>query len=93
MIRDIIALLVIVSAIIAAYSNLENSANAVHTQQNKFYNGEILLPDYVHLDTLVVVAADSLNRMMPQTDGSDFEINQLLGAFCVPVGSKITPCE
>lgn len=30
----------------------------------KFYNGEILMPDYVHQDTLQVINADFLNEMI-----------------------------
>lgn len=43
----------------------------VHTYETDdtgFYNGEILLPDYIHIDTLVVTKADVLNWCMEHYD-------------------------
>lgn len=44
-----------------------------------YSNGQILYPDYIHQDTLVVVNAKFLNYMMANYNiGTDSEINNLL---------------
>lgn len=49
------------------------------TDNTHFYNGEILLPDYVHTDTLVVTDAKTLNWCMANYDvASDGDINDIL---------------
>jgi hypothetical protein len=44
----------------------------------KFYNGQILLPDYAHTDTLIVTDAETLNYLIARdsllTDGSISDI-------------------
>lgn len=56
-----------------------------NTQEHHTYkNGEILLPDYVHLDTLIVVNADSLNWAMGYYDpASDGDIADILRIYTV----------
>lgn len=49
------------------------------TDDTKFHNGEILLPDYVHLDTLVVTDAKFINWAMEYYDAaSDGDIMDIL---------------
>lgn len=44
-----------------------------------YYNGEILLPDYVHTDTLIVIDAKLMNYLMKYYDAtSDGDINDIL---------------
>jgi hypothetical protein len=40
-----------------------------HETITNFQNGEVLLPDYAHSDTLIVTDAELLNRLMKETDG------------------------
>jgi len=44
---------------------------------SRFYDGQILLPDYVHLDTLIVTDGGILNRGISKTE-TDGEIAELL---------------
>jgi hypothetical protein len=48
-------------------------------------SGQILYPDYVHLDTLIVVNAALLNEGIDKCDGTDYEIAGLLYRYCVPM--------
>ena len=49
------------------------------TDDQTFYDGEILLPDMVHDDTLIVTNAELLNEYIGSEDiGSDGDINDLL---------------
>lgn len=61
----------------------------VTTTENKFYNGEVLLPDYVHNDTLVVINAKLLNDELQYCDGSDGSYNDLLGEATVNIEDYI----
>ena len=47
-----------------------------------YYNGEILLPDYIHDDTLIVVDAEKLNVEIDSCDGSDGDISEALYRNC-----------
>ena len=58
-----------------------------------FFNGETLLPDYSHNDTLIVNDAGALNYIfndsklpIPATDG---EINEVLHRYCIPVSGHL----
>lgn len=54
------------------------------TDDTRFKNGEILMPDYVHTEKLMVVNADSLNWAMEYYDAaSDGDIADILNAFCI----------
>lgn len=55
----------------------------------QFYNGEILLPDYLHDDTLIVVDADFLNKEMPKCEGSDESIMELLCVTSEPINNHL----
>lgn len=62
--------------------------HSYETNESKFYNGEVLLPDYVHLDTLVVIDAAFLNEMIISDKyevASDGDINDLLTVATVKV--------
>jgi hypothetical protein len=50
----------------------------------KFSNWQVLLPDYAHADTLIVVNADSLNAIFSREDApaTDGEIDSLLHLYC-----------
>jgi hypothetical protein len=49
------------------------------TCDTNFYNGEVLLPDMVHHDTLIVVDAGYLNKCMADYDiESDADISDIL---------------
>lgn len=55
------------------------ATHTYETDDTNFKNGEILLPDYVHLDTLVVTDAVFLNKWMKDYDvESDGDIIDLL---------------
>lgn len=60
---------------------------------NLFYNGQILYPDYVHDDTLVVFNAKELNKdfdrelMHPATDE---EIDFVLHMYAMSINLRIT---
>jgi hypothetical protein len=47
-----------------------------------FTDNEILVPDMVHSDTLKVINADLLNRLIPACDGTDYELNEVLMLGC-----------
>lgn len=54
-------------------------SHTYETDDTSFKNGEILLPDYVHTDTLIVVDAKFLNECMQNYDiASDGDINDVL---------------
>lgn len=56
------------------------------TDDTCYYIGQILYPDYVHLDTLVVIIPKLLNRMMADpTVGSDEELSEILGECTIPI--------
>lgn len=70
-------------------ANYIKADHTYETDDTKFYNGEILAPDYVHKNWLVVTNADSLNWAMEYYDaGSDGDIMDLLRAYCVPMKTK-----
>lgn len=59
------------------------------TSDTNYRNGQILYPDYVHTDTLVVVNADSLNWCIANYDiASDGDISDVLRAYTVPYDSS-----
>jgi hypothetical protein len=60
------------------------------TDDLSFQDYEILYPDYVHLDTLIVINADSLNWCMEFYNiASDGDINDVLRAYCVPLNDEL----
>lgn len=51
-----------------------------------YHNGELLYPDYVHPETLIVVKADSLNWSMKSGElESDSDIMNALKMYCKPL--------
>lgn len=79
----------IIMAVMVLYKSvtiLQNRASKTEFKQDRanFKNGEILLPDYAHTDTIVVMDADGLNEAIEKVDGSDGEIDSVLRLFCVP---------
>lgn len=60
-----------------------NPSPLYETEGHKYYDGEILLPDYVHIDTLIVVDAKYLNWAMTYYDAaSDGDIAEILYEGC-----------
>lgn len=87
--RDVAGLLLIVGAITMAYHNKESQPAPVPEPVNKYKLGEVILPDYAHSDTLIVVSPDSLEYHMNLSDGTDQSINFVLHKFCVPIGYTV----
>lgn len=104
--KDIIALLalaLLLSGVIVLGHNkqcADNGQSAADAQLRRavvtasdtvwFHNGEVLYPDMVHSDTLIVINARFLNEEMilntnGAVDGSDGSINDLLGEGCVTI--------
>ena len=51
-----------------------------------YKNGDTLLPDYVHTDTLIVVSEKLLNECFSKTDAAtDEEISDIIGDGTVPI--------
>lgn len=60
--------------------------HSYETDENRFYNGEILYPDMVHADTLRVINANFLNEMIIDNKynvESDGDIYDVLQEGCV----------
>jgi hypothetical protein len=51
-----------------------------------FSAGEILLPDYVHDDTLIVINPKGLNREIQTVDETDSELSAILYKYCAVLG-------
>lgn len=67
--------------VIRTYSNTKDTSllHTYETDDTQYYKGEVLYPDYVHDDTLVVVNAKDLNMLMEKYDvQSDGDINDIL---------------
>ena len=63
------------------------------TDDTAFYNGEILLPDYVNMDTLIVTDANYLNWAMNKFNpGSDGDIMEILKEGTIPYQSISNLC-
>lgn len=81
-------LLAILGSHVSCTNKLKASGNG-HTYESSditYYNGEILLPDYVHTDTLVVIDAELLNDIITQPDiASDQDISECLTGTTVPI--------
>ncbi|MEO7044309.1 MAG: hypothetical protein ABI091_03320 [Ferruginibacter sp.] len=58
------------------------------TSDTNYFNGQILPPDYVHENILVVVNADSINWCMENYNiAGDGDILDVLNAYCEPLPS------
>ncbi len=67
--------------IIRTYSNTKDTSllHIYETDDTHYYQGEVLYPDYVHDDTLIVTDAAYLNWAMDSANiASDAEINDAL---------------
>lgn len=62
-----------------------------YSAPNGYYDGEVLLPDYAHPDTLIVVDAKSLNMAMKHSDGSDGNISYILHVYCYSKSANLVP--
>lgn len=49
-----------------------------------YHNGQVLLPDYVLSDTVVVINADLLNELIPLS-GTDEDISEALGEGTIAI--------
>lgn len=54
-----------------------------------FYAGQILLPDYVHEDTLIVVNPQGLQEEIQDCEGSDYAIWYILHKNCATLNMTI----
>ncbi len=71
------------------FASLEDS---IAFDSRPYVNGEILLPDMVHDDTLIVFNAEQLNLAFDGVDkaitpGTDLQINSVLHAYCIVANS------
>ena len=72
-----IAVILIVLQLVAC--SARTNEHTYETDDTKYFNGEILPPDYVHEDTLVVIDAAFLNYLMENYDvASDGDISDCL---------------
>lgn len=75
----LLSYLLVIVGILLISSALDNSIKESKIDDTSFYNGEILYPDYVHQDTLIVTNAVFLNKWMEEYDvASDGDIMDLL---------------
>lgn len=57
-----------------------------YESDSKFYAGQVLYPDYVHTDTLVVLDGVRLSWAMSNPNiASDEDISDVLGEFTIPI--------
>lgn len=49
-----------------------------------YYNGQVLLPDYILVDTVVVINAKLLNELIPLS-GTDEDISEALGEGTIAI--------
>lgn len=54
----------------------------------EFRAGEIILPDYAHDDTLIVINPDGLNNAIEKVS-TDWEIDGVLHRFCAVMGQDM----
>lgn len=73
----------------------DKEVDSIDHEREQFSNNEILLPDYVHDDTLLVVNADAINKAFDDSYKSnndaipgDYWIDSLLRKNCRPMVSK-----
>ena len=66
-----------------------NGKNRYKQNRADFKPGEIILPDYAHLDTVIVINAPALNEAIEKCDGSDYEINAILHRYCAVLGQDM----
>jgi hypothetical protein len=71
---------------VMALCSLNKSTPEIKYKQDRanFKNGEVILPDYAHSDTLIVTDGKGLNEAIEKIDGTDGEIDSVLRLFCVP---------
>ncbi len=81
--------IITVFAIIVAIALLKNNVQPVHfrsadpaAQVDNFYKGQLLLPDYAHDDSLLVVEPELLQKGI-ENCATDQEINVELHKHCV----------
>ncbi len=56
-----------------------------------YYDGQVLYPDYAHDDTLVVVRANLLNKVITKDDfeRTDLAISDILYVTCEPLKGRV----
>lgn len=79
---EIVAVAVIIG-IIAISTVKKQSGPTFKPDRANFKKGEVLLPDYAHSDTLIVVNAERLNKEIEICDGSDGDIDSVLHRNCI----------
>lgn len=82
----IIALVIALRFVIFSFGEKQSYQMPTYETDNSFKSGEILLPDYVHLDTLVVLDGLRLTWHIQSPDvASDEEISEILGEYTIPI--------
>jgi hypothetical protein len=81
--KDVIGLMLIIGVIAMAYHKKEDPAPI----QGQYKMGQIILPDYAHDDTLIVVNAPGLNREIVNAS-TDWEIWGTLHRHCATAGEE-----
>lgn len=75
--------LIIVGFLFVTYIERNKQEKIPVARPEHFQNAQVLLPDYAHTDTLIVIDAQGLNAaietLQPRTDG---EISDLLYTYC-----------
>lgn len=95
-----IAITVAVALVIAIIVLLSNQFIIAKQKEDRqatkitghYYNGEILYPDYIHDDTLVVFNAQNLNIKMDSIENTiadDADIEDILYKYSIPTNLEI----
>lgn len=85
---QVVAVIAIV-ALITTRTQRPAQVPAFKPDRANFKAGEILLPDYAHDDTLVVINPSGLNRDIDNCDGTDWEIAGALYRHCAVLGQEM----
>lgn len=84
--RDVAGLLLIAGLITTAYHNKESQTAKV-PEAPQFKAGQMILPDYAVLDTLIVVDPVGLNREIVNAS-TDWEISGTMYRHCAVLGQE-----
>ena len=67
-----------------SHFTLSESKPVFKVDRADFKDGEIVLPDYAHDDTLIVLNSFKLNEAIDNCEGTDGEIDSVLHLYCKP---------
>lgn len=75
----IVVVTVFILLTVIPFKKFVKQPHTYETDDTQFYNGEILYPDHVHTDTLIVTDAPFINKWMRDYDAaSDGDIYDIL---------------